>query len=158
MWYENCTNNLEVARQSRVKLLVRSVKQSEATLCIVKPIKFELVNLTKKKGKYEMIGNWNNITKINPRKYICGYCGDKVASEKGWHFTITIGVVNAWLFACPSCQKPTFFGSENEQMPGISFGNFRWQPFLLTGDFGKFLAIALLTVLREESQGQPQKM
>lgn len=69
------------------------------------------------------IRHWQNIETLGSRDYQCGFCGNKLASEKGW-----IGVDGsnhsvAWIFVCHKCKRPTFFDTEKKQFPGVAFGN-----------------------------------
>jgi hypothetical protein len=61
---------------------------------------------------------WKNVIKISPRKYICGYCGNDISSEKGFSSD------EYWelIYICHHCQKPTYFSS-NSQFPGPLIGS-----------------------------------
>jgi hypothetical protein len=60
---------------------------------------------------------WHQITTIDPRSYVCGYCGDKVGPNVGYHD-------NAYckIFICSSCKSPTYFDENGRQWPGVAFG------------------------------------
>lgn len=69
------------------------------------------------KTRFHKPGTWNELKSLSSVTYVCGHCGDKVASEKGYtndwgHFVITI---------CPACNLPTIMGvneqSERIRMP-----------------------------------------
>jgi len=61
--------------------------------------------------------NWRKVHEIMPRKYVCGYCGNTVMSNRGyWDDQLQQGI---WI--CP-CGNPTFFDSKN-QYPSYPFGN-----------------------------------
>jgi len=63
---------------------------------------------------------WNNITNLTSYQYICGFCNQKVASEKGWfEGNINLG---PRIYICPDCEKPTYFEGIS-QTPGIIYGN-----------------------------------
>jgi hypothetical protein len=64
--------------------------------------------------------NWKNINTIAAREYVCGYCGNQVASDKGWqaeynnHYWGSVHI-------CPKCKCATFFANKR-QYPGARFG------------------------------------
>ncbi len=58
--------------------------------------------------------NWQDLRKVPPDSYRCGYCGYDVASELG----LTIGSHTANLRICPQCNGPTFFSATGFQIPG----------------------------------------
>lgn len=64
--------------------------------------------------------NWHNLSKLNPYSYICGICGDRVASDQGY-YNDTYGRT-AYTYICPACGWPTFFDSEKNQYPGPILG------------------------------------
>lgn len=68
--------------------------------------------------------DWQNSIKLSPKSYKCGYCGESIASEKGWiGYIQPLGVVFGSVYICHSCGKPTFFNQEGLQTPGCIFGN-----------------------------------
>jgi len=69
-------------------------------------------------------GEWNNISKLEPRNFVCGHCGREVGSVEGWFFTQRFpgsSRVTAWIYICPICKNPTFF-DERSQIPGVAVG------------------------------------
>lgn len=68
---------------------------------------------------------WNQIGTHTSIKYTCGYCGQPLASEKGYFATrADNNSVGAFIYICHHCSKPTFFDLSNgSQTPGASFGN-----------------------------------
>lgn len=67
---------------------------------------------------------WNRPENMNPRSYVCGYCGHRVGPNVGYS-----GTYNDWrgqgivyIYICSACNAPTFFGWE-EQVPGVAFGS-----------------------------------
>ncbi len=61
------------------------------------------------------------------RSYVCGYCGESLASDKGYYATVIAGtsggtIRSAYIYICHRCKKPTFFESDKEQTPGPAFG------------------------------------
>lgn len=68
--------------------------------------------------------NWNNLQTITSRNYVCGYCGQPLASEKGWFASDPrTGNPAAFIYICHQCKKPTFLDNDGKQTPGITFGN-----------------------------------
>src|SRR5271166_4629531 len=69
-----------------------------------------------------MAVEWGNVGFVSTHSYRCGYCGDTVASEKGY-LGIDRGLgLFGGIVICPSCAKPTFF-SQEEQVPDVRPGN-----------------------------------
>lgn len=66
--------------------------------------------------------NWQEIGNHAARKYLCHYCDHTVASDKGWYATTGINNRLAWLYACPNCQRPTFFEPDGTQIPSPRIG------------------------------------
>jgi len=64
--------------------------------------------------------SWINESQIESRKFICGFCGNTVASNKGFYSQKNS---NNLIYICPHCEKPTFFDFYDTQTPGISPGN-----------------------------------
>ncbi len=66
---------------------------------------------------------WDTAEIIKSHNYTCGYCGNPLASEKGWwaHGEKTV-VPIAFIFICHFCSKPTFLDSDEKQYPGALFG------------------------------------
>lgn len=62
---------------------------------------------------------WNNESQISSLKFRCGFCGNIVATDKG--FFDKTGYYKVYL--CPHCQKPSFFDGQNNQTPGVAPGN-----------------------------------
>ena len=59
--------------------------------------------------------------------YRCGFCNDKVSSNRGYRvgeLSDGSGKQKGGIYICPNCQGPTFFPPYlSKQIPGISFGN-----------------------------------
>ena len=68
-------------------------------------------------------GNWGNPQNIRSGSYLCGYCGNRVASEKGYSSSTDA----IFIALCPSCSLPTFFGVDYEgeqvRVPSNAPGN-----------------------------------
>jgi hypothetical protein len=65
--------------------------------------------------------NWQ-CQKVGSYKYICGYCGQPLASEMGWVGTNGHGIPRGRIQICHHCTQPTFFDEGNKQYPGVSHG------------------------------------
>jgi DNA-directed RNA polymerase subunit RPC12/RpoP len=65
--------------------------------------------------------NWTHSSNIGSRTYVCGHCGNSLASQLGYQGTNGNTLV-ATIYICHQCNKPTFF-HENSQIPGPHFGN-----------------------------------
>jgi len=72
--------------------------------------------------------SWGNVQNVESINYICGFCGNKVASEKGFNATEHIRGSNTitgrrlFIRVCPHCFNPTFFDS-SMQIPTPSYGS-----------------------------------
>ncbi len=62
---------------------------------------------------------WKSISKLESIKYKCGYCNNLVASSDGYYSSHNY---QRNIRICPECQKPSYFGKE-EQVPGLIVGN-----------------------------------
>lgn len=70
--------------------------------------------------------SWNNIQNLASKSYKCGYCGNPLASEKGYlntelrsgGYSQNVGSI----YICHKCNKPTYFDNNN-QTPGVLAGN-----------------------------------
>jgi hypothetical protein len=67
---------------------------------------------------------WQQATTLESRGYVCGHCGNSLASNVGyWKGANPDGSGNpTWfIYICHHCRKPTFFDGAG-QTPGIRFG------------------------------------
>ena len=68
--------------------------------------------------------NWVKIQQIPAEEYRCGYCGNNVATDRGWHALSTYSnQLAATVSICPLCKKPTFIDEDGKCTPGTVFGN-----------------------------------
>ncbi len=68
--------------------------------------------------------NWVNVSNLPSRKYTCGYCGNPLASEKGWIGTSRENsAIQAFIYICHHCTGPTLLDHTGGQSPGVVFGN-----------------------------------
>lgn len=66
---------------------------------------------------------WHATQNLESHKYKCGYCGQLLASEKGWFANNSKDGSKFFIYVCHHCDKPTFFDSFWNQTPGVIFGN-----------------------------------
>lgn len=62
--------------------------------------------------------SWSNVGKLSPRSYTCGHCGNLISSDKG----ISYGGSARRIYLCTHCDKPTYFESDRQIMPGETHG------------------------------------
>ncbi len=65
---------------------------------------------------------WNNAGAVAPRGYDCGYCGHRVGPNLGFAGFAVSGSIEAYVYICSHCTRPTFFDPWNGQTPGATFG------------------------------------
>jgi hypothetical protein len=72
---------------------------------------------------------WESEGTEHPQQFVCGFCGNAVASNKGWHVKSRRGHSGfqsfdspQHIYICPKCQKPNYF-DEDRQFPGVSPGH-----------------------------------
>lgn len=66
---------------------------------------------------------WSGINGVKARTYTCGFCGNIVASDRGWNTSSNVGQAHiAYVYICPLCKQPSYFFGE-EQTPGVRYGN-----------------------------------
>lgn len=66
--------------------------------------------------------DWQNITNVRSGKFQCGFCGNVVASDRGYHTGSLINGNQGFIRICPHCAKPTFMHGDL-QIPGVAPGN-----------------------------------
>jgi hypothetical protein len=65
-----------------------------------------------------LYGDWQNLSKLGPQQFQCGFCDANVASRDGYFFQ---GAQARQIFICPNCNRPTFFDGDR-QIPGVAPG------------------------------------
>lgn len=69
---------------------------------------------------------WYQTISIINRSFVCGYCGDKVSSDKGYaiqnKYDNNYSGKEGGLYICSNCNGVTFFTPEYKQIPGELFG------------------------------------
>jgi len=68
--------------------------------------------------------NWVNIDVLPSKSYICGNCGNSLASAKGFKASPP-GQSNivAYVYICHFCFRPTYFDMDENQIPGSPYGS-----------------------------------
>lgn len=67
---------------------------------------------------------WQNAATLSSRSYVCGYCGNSIASDTGFFRGSNgdgSGPPDAFISICHKCFRPSYFG-EGTQTPGVRFG------------------------------------
>jgi len=72
---------------------------------------------------FDTPATWYQPQDLQALSYQCGFCGDKVASEKGLkNYNKNTGKTDAFVYLCPICNGPTFITPKFEQFPSPVFG------------------------------------
>lgn len=61
---------------------------------------------------------WSGTKQIAPMSYTCGHCGNQISSQTG----ITCGGIAQQVYICIQCNRPTYFQSNRQVMPGKTHG------------------------------------
>ena len=61
---------------------------------------------------------WHNLSTMQFKDYICGYCGSQITSNKGYR----VNNSNEKIYVCHKCNCPTYFNYNDEQTPGYLYG------------------------------------
>ena len=65
---------------------------------------------------------WHQVSGLQPRSFVCGYCGHKVGAHQGYLHAAGAGY--GAIYLCPHCDRPTYFDPPNSsRTPGVAFGN-----------------------------------
>jgi hypothetical protein len=68
---------------------------------------------------------YRHLQDIENRSFICGFCGHKVSSDRGYkigQYQDGSGDQIGGVYICPNCNGPTFFSPDGEKFPGNAFG------------------------------------
>ena len=60
---------------------------------------------------------WYNQSKLDSKGFVCGWCGNKVASDRGYYDQVAADKI----YTCPHCDNPIFFNAGG-QYPGAAYG------------------------------------
>ena len=63
------------------------------------------------------MSSWSNVRTLDSRSYICGYCGNPLASNVG-----IVGDIGT-IYICHFCSRPTYFDNSGTQTPGCPYGD-----------------------------------
>lgn len=66
--------------------------------------------------------NWQNTVSVGGRKYICGYCSSDIVSNEAFLAGVYPGELQASIFICHFCGRPTFFDYQGSQYPAPKYG------------------------------------
>src|SRR2546423_10885577 len=67
-------------------------------------------------------GAWYNINSLPPKLFVCGYCNNTVASDRGYYSDAGRLGFQTFIYICPFCNRPTYLFGDN-QTPGVAFGH-----------------------------------
>ena len=70
--------------------------------------------------------NYYCLQSIDNKSFRCGYCGDKISSDRGFkigNHQDGSGSQVGGIYICPNCQGPTFLTIIGEQIPGPLMGS-----------------------------------
>ena len=85
--------------------------------------------------------NWYRQEVVQPVSYVCGFCGERVASDRGYPAGAMAdgsGAHIAYIRICPGCDGPTVFTRSEKQVPGpLPGGEVQHVPQLLDQLFGE---------------------
>jgi hypothetical protein len=69
--------------------------------------------------------SWQHATGIPSRSFVCGHCGNPLASNIGYwrtKFEDGSGEATEYIHICHHCRRPTYFDRDRHQTPGVRFG------------------------------------
>lgn len=69
------------------------------------------------------ISDWDSTEKLQSKTYKCGYCGEKIATNNGYKCSDMRSNITGSIYICHYCNKPTFFDQDDNQTPGILYGD-----------------------------------
>jgi hypothetical protein len=65
---------------------------------------------------------WQNLGGVPSKSYICGYCGNDIAENRGYTGSVPGRTGSVLIYICHYCSSPTYFDASGSQWPGSSFG------------------------------------
>lgn len=68
---------------------------------------------------------WQGVTNLTSRSFICGYCGNPMATNMGYVAqpqNPSLSAQQGFIYICHYCKSPTFFDPNQKQTPGAIFG------------------------------------
>ena len=67
---------------------------------------------------------WNNSSHLPSRAFMCGHCGERMATQTGYFGALTQAPnMQCFIYVCHFCTKPTYFDNAGAQVPGPAFGD-----------------------------------
>lgn len=63
---------------------------------------------------------WQNVLPLEPRSYVCAFCGNRVGPNLGWFSNTNPPNL---IYLCSFCGSPTYFDVQRRQYPGAPFGD-----------------------------------
>lgn len=69
--------------------------------------------------------NWKQLQTLNNTRFVCGYCGDRVSSDRGYgihQYGDASGKQVGGVYVCPHCEGANFFPPNGEQLPAPPIG------------------------------------
>ena len=69
--------------------------------------------------------NWHRYYTVENLSFTCGFCGDKVASDRGFkigNLSDGSGTQLGGIYICPNCKGPNFTSPQRDWFPGQTFG------------------------------------
>ena len=66
---------------------------------------------------------WENAKTLDSKSYVCGYCGNPLASNQGfWAVDTRSNATVGRIYICHHCLRPTYFDDIGKQVPGSAYG------------------------------------
>jgi hypothetical protein len=66
---------------------------------------------------------WEKLAQLNSRSYVCGYCGNDIATNYGYFGRDPVSRFSFLIYICHKCGQPTYFDFYSRQFPGPAYGN-----------------------------------
>jgi len=64
--------------------------------------------------------NWRKIEGMEASSFVCGYCGQGVGPDRGYHPEAPRGQHR--IYICTYCRRPTYIEPDDSQFPGVPYG------------------------------------
>jgi len=75
-----------------------------------------------------MVAKWDNLQEIEPKSFVCGYCGTKVSSDRGYRGVKQVTRNHRpdsqpiFIYICSGCKQPVYFDEHFVQHPSSIYG------------------------------------
>lgn len=79
----------------------------------------------KNKSEY----GWDDVSELPSKQFTCSHCGNNICSNLGYKRMVNTGGEyeyfedSDYIYICYKCKKPTYFDSEDKQIPGPLYGD-----------------------------------